>query len=193
MSKIEFIIPTYNRPNQLMGVISSIFSQRSDKWKVHVVADGIYDGYQKVKNYFDGDERIKFSELETPGRDWGHTPRNYGLEHATEDWVVMSGDDNYYTPVFVDHFLDASIVPGTNFVYCDMIHNWVNFEYHHIKSQPRYGAIDIGNFMTKRVNSQQLRLDVKREAADAVFVEDYLKMFGRKNIVYIPKPLYVHN
>ena len=61
--KIEFVIPTYNRPHQLMGVISSIFSQTSPDWKIHVVADGIYDGYQKVKDYFYGDERIKFTEL----------------------------------------------------------------------------------------------------------------------------------
>jgi glycosyltransferase involved in cell wall biosynthesis len=193
MSKIEFIIPTYNRPNQLMGVISSIFSQRSDKWKIHVVADGPYDGYQKVKDYFVGDDRIKFSELETPGRDWGHTPRNYGLEHATEDWVVMSGDDNYYMPVFVDHFLNVASKNGVHFVYCDMIHNWVNFEYHHIKSQPKYGSIDIGNFMSKRTNAQRLRLDVTKEAADAVFVEEYMRKFNREGVKYIPKPLYVHN
>ncbi len=193
MSKIEFVIPTYNRPNQLMGIISSIFSQRSDKWKIHVVADGPYDGYQKVKDYFTGDDRIRFSELDGPFKDWGHTPRNYGLEHATEDFVVMSGDDNYYMPVFVDHFLDVASKGGVHFVYCDMIHNWVNFEYHHIKSQPRYGAIDIGNFMAKRTNAQKLRLDVTREAADAVFVEQYMKKFNREGVRYIPKPLYVHN
>lgn len=192
MSKIEFIIPTYNRPNQLMGVISSIFSQRSDKWKIHVVADGPYDGYEKVKNYFSGDDRIKFSELDGPFKDWGHTPRNYGLEHATEDWVVMSGDDNYYMPVFVDHFLSV-VKPYVNFVFCDMIHNWTEFQYHYIKSAPKYGSIDIGNFMSRRVNAQKLKLDIKREAADAVFVDDYLKKFGREGIVYIPKPLYVHN
>ena len=193
MSKIEFIIPTYNRPNQLMGVISSIYSQRSDKWKIHVVADAVYDGYQKVKDYFIGDDRIKFSELNGPHKDWGHTARNFGLENATEDWVVMSGDDNYYMPVFVDHFMDASKPQGVNFVFCDMIHNWVNSEYHYIKSQPRYGAIDIGNFMTKRIYAQQLRLNVSQVAADATFVEDYLKKYTRVGVVYIPKPLYVHN
>lgn len=193
MSKIEFIIPTYNRPNQLMGVISSIFSQRSDKWKIHVVADAPYDGYQKVKDYFMGDERIRFTELNGPHKDWGHTPRNYGLENATEDWVVMSGDDNYYMPVFVDHFLEIGNNPGVHFVYCDMIHNWVNFEYYYIKSQPRYGAIDIGNFMAKRINAQKIKLDITKEAADAVFVEDYLRKFNREGVRYIPKPLYVHN
>lgn len=193
MSKIEFIIPTWNRPHQLMTVVSSIFSQRDDRWKIHVVADGIYDGYEKVKNYFTGDDRIKFTELETPGRDWGHTPRNYGLENATEDWVVMSGDDNYYTPVFVDHFLNAAKPAGVNFVYCDMIHNWTDYQYFHVKAEPVYGRIDIGNFMTKRIYAQQLRLDITNEAADAKFVEAYLNKFTRVGVKYIPKPLYVHN
>ena len=193
MSKIEFIIPTYNRPNQLMTIISSIFSQRDNRWKIHVVADGMYDGYQKVKDYFNGDDRIRFSELDVPGRDWGHTPRNYGLEHATEDWVVMSGDDNYYMPVFVDHFLSEGEKPGTHFVYCDMIHNWTQHQYFYIKSEPKYAAIDIGNFMSKTKNAKQIRLDTTKEAADAVFVEDYLKKFNRVGVKYIPKPLYVHN
>lgn len=193
MSKIEFIIPTYKRPNQLMCIISSIFSQRSDMWKIHVVADGVYDGYQKIKDYFSGDKRIRFSELDGPSKDWGHTPRNYGLEQATEDWVVMSGDDNYYMPVFVDHFLEVGNKEDIHFVYCDMIHNWVNFEYHYVKSQPRYGAIDIGNFMAKRRNAQQIKLDITKEAADAIYVEDYLKKFNREGVRYIPKPLYVHN
>ena len=192
MSKIEFIIPTWNRPNQLMTVVSSIFSQKDDRWKIHVVADGIYDGYQKVKDYFAGDNRIRFSELEVPGRDWGHTPRNYGLENATEDWVVMSGDDNYYVPVFVDHFLNA-VTDDTNFVYCDMIHNWTDYQYYYVKSESVYGRIDIGNFMAKRINAQQIKLDIKREAADAVFVDDYLNKFSREHIKYIPKPLYIHN
>ena len=190
--KIEFIIPTYNRPNQLMGVLSSIYSQKSDRWKIHVVADAVYDGYQKVKDYFAGDERIRFTELNGPHKDWGHTPRNYGLEHSTEEWVVMTGDDNYYMPVFVGDFLNV-VDDNTHFVYCDMIHNWTSHQYFYIKSQPRLGAIDIGNFMSRRKYSQQMRLDTKNEQSDGLFVEEYLKKFKNGNVKYIQKPLYVHN
>jgi glycosyltransferase involved in cell wall biosynthesis len=175
-----------------MGVISSICSQRSDQWKIHVVADGPYEGYQKVKDYFNGNDKIKFSELNGPHRDWGHTPRNYGLEHATEEWVVMTGDDNYYTPVFVDHFLGC-VTPTTNFVFCDMIHNWTNYQYVHLQSKPRLGSIDIGNFMTRRINSQQMRIDTTLEQADGLFVEEYLRRFPTGDVIHIGKPLYVHN
>ena len=49
---IEFIIPTYNRPNQLLTVIGSILSQTNSNWKIHVVADAIYPGYENVKDFF---------------------------------------------------------------------------------------------------------------------------------------------
>jgi len=192
MSKIEFIIPTYNRPNQLMGVISSIFAQTSSNWKIHVVADGMYDGYQKVKDYFTGDERIKFTELDGPHKDWGHTPRNYGLEHSTEEWVVMTGDDNYYMPVFVEEFLNV-VDSNTHFVFCNMVHNWTNKQYLVINSIPKLGGIDIGNFMSKSDLAKKIKLNVAIEQSDGLFVEEYLRKYNQGTIKKINKPLYVHN
>ena len=193
MSKIEFIIPTYNRPDFLMCTINSIVAQRSDKWKIHVVADCPPEGtLDKIMKYFEGDERIQFTILPERYNDWGHTPRNYGLENATEDWVIMTGEDNYYMPVFVDHFLDA-VTPDAHFVFCDMIHNWTNFQYYSINCEPSWGKIDIGNFMVKRVNGQQMRLNPKNEQADGIFVEEYLRKFTDGEVIKINKTLYVHN
>ena len=190
--KIEFVIPTYNRPHQLMGVISSIFSQTSPNWKIHVVADGVYDGYQKVKDYYYGDERIRFTELNGPHKDWGHTPRNYGLEHSTEEWVVMTGDDNYYMPVFVEEFLNV-VDKDTHFVFCNMVHNWTNKQYLVINSIPKLGGIDIGNFMSRSDLAKKIKLDVAIEQSDGLFVEEYLRKYNQGTIKKINKPLYVHN
>jgi glycosyltransferase involved in cell wall biosynthesis len=190
--KIEFIIPTYNRPNHLMTIISSITAQSNDNWKVNVVCDCPPTGsLDKIVDYFKDNEKIKFTFLETRYNDWGHTPRNIGLEMATEEWVVMTGEDNYYTPVFVDEFL-KNAEHNTKFVYCDMVHNWVNKEYIYVPAAPIYGRIDIGNFMTRRKFAQQLRLDVKEIAADAKFVEEYINKFPGY-VTHIKKGLYVHN
>jgi glycosyltransferase involved in cell wall biosynthesis len=190
--KIEFIIPTYGRPNQLMGVISSIFSQTSSDWKIHVVADGMYDGYEKVKNYFEGDERIKFTELDGPHKDWGHTPRNYGLQNATEEWVVMTGDDNYYMPVFVEDFLNLAD-KETHFIFCNMVHNWTNKQYIAINSIPKLGHIDIGNFMSRTDLAKNIKLDVSIEQSDGLFVEEYLRKYPSGIVKKINKLLYIHN
>lgn len=192
MSKIEFIIPTYNRPNHLMCTLNSIVSQRSNDWFIHVVADCPPDKtLDKIINYFEGDERIKFTILEERYNDWGHTPRNYGLDNAKEDWVIMTGEDNYYTPVFVDHFLKNN--DKYDFVYCDMIHNWTDSQYYHIKCKPQLNHIDIGNFMVRKNKLNGLRLKTKIEQADGLFVEEYLKNNPGSKINYIEKPLYVHN
>lgn len=190
--KIEFVIPTYKRADKLMIVLLSIKTQSNSNWKVHVVADGPYDGLERVQDFFKDDNRFKFTTLNGPHRDWGHTPRNYGLEHATEEWIVMSGDDNYYVPYFVDYFLNAAH-SNCHFVFCDMIHNWVNNSYIYLKSYPKLGQIDIGNFMAKTSLAQQLRINTKIEQADGLFVEEYLRRFPDGKIHYIDKPLYVHN
>lgn len=193
MSKIEFIIPTYNRPNHLMCVINSIFAQRSDKWKIHVVADCPPEGtLDKIMDYFKDDKRIKFTILPERYNDWGHTPRNYGLEHATEDWVLMTGEDNYYVPVFVDNMLDAA-KPNVHFIFSNMVHNWTNFQYFPINCEPKWGSIDIGNFIVRREYGQQMKLDVTDMQADGKFVEEYLKKFPLKKVAKINKFLYVHN
>jgi glycosyltransferase involved in cell wall biosynthesis len=193
MKKIEFIIPTYNRPDKLMVILMSLKVQTVDRWKVHVVADGPYEGYEDVKNYFKGDDRFKFSELNGPHKDWGHTARNYGLEHVEEEWVVMSGDDNYYVPVFVETFLDSvKMRYDVNFVYCNLVHNWLNNDYIPMVSEPKLYKIDIGNFMTRSKFATQLRLDPTLAIADGLFVEEYIQKF-KGNTLYIPKFLYVHN
>jgi glycosyltransferase involved in cell wall biosynthesis len=193
MSKIEFVIPTYERTDHLMCIISSIRAQRSKKWKIHVVADCPPEGtLDKIIEYYKDDSRIKFTILPQRYNDWGHTPRNYGLEHATEDWVVMTGEDNYYAPVFVDNMLDAAS-PNSHFVFCNMVHNWTDHQYVPIDCQPKWGKIDVGNFMARREYAQQMRLDVTNMQADGVFVEEYIRKFPLKDVIKINKLLYVHN
>lgn len=195
--KIEFIIPTYDRPELLMTIISSIVSQTNPNWTIHVVGDHPSEENQlKIANiaaYYNSDDRIKFSILDKQYNDWGHTPRNYGLEKATEEWVIMTGEDNYYVPTFVENFLSV-VRDDVNFVFCNMVHNWSNDNYIPINSDTSYGKIDIGNFMTRRINAQKLRLNTKINQADYFFVEEYLGRFtGEGQIIKIDKILYVHN
>lgn len=194
MSKIEFIIPTYNRPHHLMCLLNSLCAQSSDNWVAHVIADSPPQGsLDNIVKYFKNNDKIRFTFLTERYNDWGHTPRNIGLDLATEDWVVMTGEDNYYAPKFVEIFLDSiKTNEKINFVYCDMVHNWLNFDYIHIKSEPKYGKIDIGNFMSRTNLAKEIKIDVSFAQSDWKFVYDYLTKF-KGDIVYIPKTLYVHN
>ena len=195
---IEFIIPTYNRPYQLLTILGSIFSQTNTNWKIHVIADADYEGYSEIKKLFNiNSNKIKFTQLNGPHNDWGHTPRLYGLENATEEWIVMSGDDNYYTPNFVNEFIQ-NIDNNTNFIYCDMLHNHNTTHtsaYKYFVSKPEINYIDIGNFATRTSFAKQISFNRGSYAADGEFVEKYITTFCKENnnIKKIEKALYIHN
>lgn len=189
--KIEFVIPTWNRPNNLMVILSSLVAQTNPNWTAHVVIDGITNDYFRVKEFFQPEERIRFSHLEKNHKDWGHTPRQYGLDNATEDWVVMTGDDNYYVPIFVDEMLKNC--NKTHFVYCNLVHNWIDNKYIPMNSEPKVYHIDIGNFMVDRKMGQQIKLKKHINQADGLYVEEYNQKFSTAAPKKINKILYVHN
>jgi glycosyltransferase involved in cell wall biosynthesis len=191
--KIEFIIPTYNRHHHLMAVISSIFAQTNPNWSIHVVADCPPEGsLDKIIEFYKNNNKIKFTILDKRYNDWGHTPRNYGLKVAKQEWVIMTGEDNYYVPTFVDEFLKVA-TQNTVFVYSYMVHNWTKNEYIAMKSEPKLGHIDIGNFMIRKRLAKDMELDVTEINADGIFVERYLKMYPIGKRKLIKKYLYVHN
>ena len=93
-----------------MATINSIFAQRSDKWSIHVIADCPPEGtLTKIMDYFKDSDKIKFTILPKRYNDWGHTPRELGKQLSKANYVIMTGDDNYYMPTLVDEINNISI------------------------------------------------------------------------------------
>lgn len=192
--KIEFIIPTYSRINHLITILGSLMSQSNPNWKAHIVSDcppeDVQEKIKKTIEFFD-DERFKLTILPERHNDWGHTPRQYGLDNATEEWVLMTGEDNYYVPEFVDIMLSEG--KDHHFVYCNLIHNWVNREYLPVQSKLELGGIDIGNFMTKTNMAQKIKLRTDHQWADWFFIEEFQKKYKIAKYKKVNRILYVHN
>ncbi|HOS17554.1 MAG TPA: glycosyltransferase family A protein, partial [Bacteroidales bacterium] len=94
--KLEFIIPTYKRINNLCTLLYSLKSQTSNDWTAQVISDNTPEEIiRPVINHFSEDSRINFNVLSKRYNDWGHTPRNVGLNHSKEELLVMTGEDNY--------------------------------------------------------------------------------------------------
>ena len=194
MEKIEFIIPTYEDGDNLIGLIYSLINQKNKNWTAHVVADGDYSGFDSIAEHFTHYHNIKFSKIEGPNKDWGHTARNYGLKHSNEEWVVMTGADNYYMPDFVDEFLKTPEINGDyNFTYCNMVHNEAHYKHYQVlETKLKINEIDMGCFATRSKYAKQIKLDTKSYQADWFFVENYRILYPSK-VNYINKVLYVHN
>lgn len=199
MDKIEFVIPTHKRVDLLTTVISSIVAQTNPNWTIHVVADfppdDVKDRFLDIIAFFDAyKDKIRFSLTDVRYNDWGHSPRNIGLKRSIQEWVVMTGEDNYYAPTFVENFLSS--VKGrddVHFAFCNMVHNWTNDNYIPIQCAIEYGKIDIGNFMVRSRNAKMIELNSDIEQADFYFIEEYLARYPQGKIMHIDKILYVHN
>ena len=191
---IEFIIPTYSRTNHLFTIVCSLLSQTNPNWKAHIVGDCVRnDTLERIHSFLNmiNDDRIRFTNLPVRYNDWGHTPRNYGLKESTEEWTVMTGEDNYYVPTFVDNMLRLG--NKQHFVYCSMVHNYVNDNYIFINGELKYGKIDIGCYMFKTIMGNKIKLDTTLEQADWKFVVDFHAKYPLAKTGMIEKILYVHN
>lgn len=194
--KIEFIVAHHlHRRYKIVSQISSIVVQTNSNWNIHVVCDGVDTDIEFLKNVFPESEfpNIRYSILEKAHNDWGHTPRNYGVNNCKANWLVMCGNDNYYIPIFVDEMLKViNSNPKINFLYCDMIHN--AYRYDLFKCIPKLNRIDMCNMVVKTELAKQLPLDTKVYAADGIFCEQYVEKFCKEeNIHYFPHIYYVHN
>jgi hypothetical protein len=189
---VEFIIPNYDRVDPLRAMLASLVAQTDKDWKATVVLD-----YPEDKDYFGmtadlinlPDDRISYICTDKRYNDWGHTPREIGKQQSEADYIIMTGDDNYYTPNFVSLLRTATLYkPGM--VYWDMIHS--HYDYQLFKTKLGNGQIDMGAFATRRDLAQQIKLG-KEYDADGRFVSDYLKTFPKEQNIKINKCLFVHN
>ncbi len=186
---VDFIIPTYNRPAPLKCMLASLVAQTNPDWGAHVVIDNPEDenNVKLVESF--NDPRIRWSKMDKRYNDWGHTPREYGKQKSEAKYIIMTGDDNYYTPNFLQEISVLCNVE-VGMVYWDMVHSHYNYAY--FKCVPAGGQIDMGAFATRRDLAQQIELGTDY-AADGWFVEQFKQKFPIENISKINKVLFVHN
>lgn len=191
--KIEFAISTYKNPHHVATMLGCLCAQTNPNWKAHVITETIYDGYYRIKNFYSDHPQIKFTELNGPFNDWGHSQRLYGMMQASEEWVVMTGDDNYYCPIFVDQLLSV-VNSDTNFVYTDMLHNHHNYLEYFV-SEPEVNRIDIGNFATRSSLAKVVPFNKSLHNGDGFYVVEYIRRYCNLpgSVKKISKALYVHN
>lgn len=194
---VEFIIGTYKRPYELATLLGSLVTQTVPNWSAHVILDGYFFEIDNVAHFFRSEERIKFSVVTGPNNDYGNTPRMYGRKVCNQDWMIMTGDDNYYAPMLVEEMFSV-IDDKTNFVCWDTLLNFVNRpnKYRgilHTKPMPEH--IDLGSFATRTKMANELDYNIKSETGDGEFAQSYVERFCKEEGSYkkIDKVLYVHN
>jgi glycosyltransferase involved in cell wall biosynthesis len=189
---VEFIIPTYNRLLPLKCMLASLTAQTNSDWGAMVMIDNnvpqphIHEMVEEFK-----DPRIRCVYMTQRYNDWGHTPRQHGKQLSVADYIIMTGDDNYYTPNFVEEI--QKVVTQFNspaMIYWDMVHS--HFDYSYFKCRLSMGQIDMGAFATRRDVAHAIPLGT-HYAADGFFIEEYKERFSGETVIKIDKVLFVHN
>lgn len=190
---IGFSIPVYDRFDHLKVILSCLQVQTHPDWIATIVKDGHYttEELEIVHSFTTKDPRISYTHTPERTNNWGHTPRELGkhLLSGHCQYVVMTGDDNYYTPNLVEEVSKVAHAKA-GMIYWNMVHS--HYDYQLFRCTVGFNQIDIGAFATRSDIAATIQLPTSY-AADGEFVEIYKQRYPEELNLKIDKVLYVHN
>lgn len=187
---VSYILPWYNNvPTALL----SLLTQQSAEIECIVVHDGpIPTRVHNIINALE-DSRIKLVNTEKISKNWGHTPRNFGIDHISPEsaFIIFGGIDNYYFPTFTKEMVAQFSSNHICAAYSNFYYNGINWGGQY--AQLALGKIDCGCFMVRSHIAKQLRwLDTHYEA-DWAFINKVVQAYGKQAIAKLERTLFVHN
>lgn len=192
---IRIICVAYNRPIQLRILIDCFLIQTNPQWELNIIHDGPAGDRicEIIADY--KDSRIKFFNSQKRLGNYGHPNRRQVLEKLAcdpNDFILMTNDDNYYVPVFVEYMLNhATRLVGI--VSCNTIHS--HFQYRIHESRLVESGIDMGAFIVRAQIAKIVGFRYEDFSADGKYAEECANTARayKLEIVHIPKAIFVHN
>lgn len=195
MKKVKVLCVAYNRPIELMQICSCFLVQTNPNWELTIMYDGIIPKQiQDIMNLF-GDPRIYFTHSEKRNERWGHPNRKIMLQStdgSSEDYILLTNEDNYYVPIFVDAML-RNAKENVGIVMCDTVHSYSSYTPH--ISELRECGIDMGAFVVRGDIAKAVGFKHEHFSADGRYAEECGE-YCRKNgleILHVNHLLFVHN
>jgi hypothetical protein len=197
---LEIICVSYKRPIKLHCFLLSLACQTSNNFKVRVIHDGPDVETRKVIAMLNREyPHLNLSYEETSKRynDYGHTLRDMGLKTSESKNILLTNDDNYYVPIFIEEISMEIIDKKADIVFFDMVHSHKINElpnpigYQTLITEPRLNRIDMGSFVFNGKIGREVGFNDRSFAADGMFFEELLSKTDK--ISKISKVLFVHN
>lgn len=200
--RLTVICVAYKRPEPLRVLIHSFMSQTSKNFVLDIVHDGPDDGFdamarQMKENY---GSLVRFSRTMTRYNDYGHSLREIALRRCDTEFLMITNDDNYYAPLFIERMFKKIDDEKLDLVLCDMIHNHnrpgdrEQGPYKPFITFPQKNHIDMGAFIVRTSIAQSVGFGDKSFAADGVFVDKIMaSRDGGIRWGKLDQILFVHN
>lgn len=201
---LHIIVVAYENPIRLRILLGSFIVQTCPDWKIYIIHDGLAsdDVIRVVRTYkelckrlFNDKDKIVYQESEKRMGNYGHPNRAAMLKNIKGDpydYVLITNDDNYYVPKFVEFFL-YSCNEEIGLVYCNTLHSYYAYDVH--QSQIKEKCIDMGCFIVRLDIAQKTGFNHYDHSADGKYAEECMNncINNRLRSRYIPKALFIHN
>jgi GT2 family glycosyltransferase len=118
---------------------------------------------------------------------------------ASAKYILITNDDNYYCPVFLEQMLKSMQEADADIAMCDMIHSHNNPgqrpqpPYKLFETKPLRGSVDIGCFIARTDLAKKVGFRDKSHDGDATYFEDIVHAAKIPKIVKVDRVLFVHN
>ena len=209
---LGIVVVAYKRPKPLRALVASIQAQTVDDWRMWILHDGPAGDHQKIGHHEHSwlerdwagwaDERIRVLETGERLGAYGHPLRAEGITRAEGDWLLITNDDNYYAPVFIERMM-AKTGPNVACVLCDMVHNHPRTDYLGrggkaspygvLIAKPRRMFADIGCFIVPTAVAKKVGFKWRQYEGDGLYLEAVIKAQPGKRVAKVNQILFVHN
>lgn len=194
MKTLSIVAVAYKRPDAVPILIHSLKVQTSDDFTLTIYHDGfdqemseIFEMYKrKYPNFFN----YKFSEIRY--NDWGHSLRDIAIKEAESPYLLITNDDNYYCPTFVEEMLSKIQDENSDVVICDMLHSHYDYK-RYFRTFPKSGSIDIGAIICRTELARKIGWRDKGFVGDGTYCEDLLYSQPKVKVSKVKRTLFVHN
>lgn len=199
--ELTIVCVAYRRYQQIPVLIHSLLAQTVQNFKLLILHDGYDQEMDALLSQYKSryPELIDYAFTQERHNDYGHSLREIGIQLAQTPLILLTNDDNYYCPIFVEKMLLALQEHQADLVLCDMIHSHNNPgghiqpPYSLLKTAPQPGSVDIGCFIVKTAMAKEVGFRDKGHDGDATFFGDLLRTNPAIRIAKVNQVLFVHN
>jgi len=200
--RITIYCVAYRRYSQLLVLVHSFMCQTFHNFRLVVIHDGYDITMERLLSWLKKSypDRFDFFFTEKRYNDYGHSLREIAIERCDSEFIMLTNDDNYYVPLFLQLMFEKVERDKLDLVLCDMIHSHEQpggrpqGSYSTFITEPRMFCVDIGCFIVKTQLAKAVGFRDKTFSGDGTFVEDIMRLGD--NVVKwgkVDKVLFVHN
>ena len=199
--QVTVVVAAYRRYEQLPVLIHSFLCQTLQNFKLLILHDGPDERMQALLEDYGQRHRERIGYAFSPVRhnDYGHSLREWGITLAQTPYLLITNDDNYYAPRFLEYMFAAIERQNLDVVMCNMIHSHENpgrrrqSSYKLFVTHPHKFEMDIGCFIVRTSYAKQTGFRDKTHDGDGTYFEDILQCTPPPRVGKVARVLFVHN